>query len=427
MKVLFCPLTGSSIAHTVRCLSLADELKKEKGVEIFFTSCSKRKDFIENAGYKVLGEYETVNLNDPNDQSSNFFKNNSELFFNWFKTEIEITKYLSPDIVVNAPSFFGPYIKLATGTKVIGVTDSQYLPESKGLMGLSLCRENSLKDKLIRAVIKPFFEKKFINEYLKIILEIYSELGIDVSKIKSRKELYKKEPVLIPSDHIMEPIDGENEHLHYTGPLFWDGFEKMNTGVDEKTLKNIKKDKKIIYVSFGASIFKKDLYNTIIHTISRLPYFFVIGIGPNFERKDFPEDTESMIIRKYTPGKLLSKFSDIIINTGSQGSVSQGLLYGKPQISLPTTMDQSFFANRLEEIGAGINIKKVNILKFSKRENFSKIPNNLSHLLEKSIRIMFNDNKYKKNAENLSKVIRSYRNPAKIGKEIIIKIAKSSE
>lgn len=91
--------------------------------------------------------------------------------------------------------------------------------------------------------------------------------------------------VVIPSIYELEPINPKDKY-YYSGPLFWEGFEN-NFEFDEEKIKEFKGDSKLIYLSFGGSIFNLDFYNHIFQVIGKIPYKFLVSTGNNFEIKDF--------------------------------------------------------------------------------------------------------------------------------------------
>lgn len=418
-KILFAPVTSSSIAHIIRCFAIADEMKK-RGYEVFFTSCNKKDKFIENYGYNVVKTYDEINVNDPKDQSVNFLRDKKDLFVNWFKTEIEATEEVKPDVVVMAPAIFGPYIHYATGVPVVTVMDIQYLGYySKGLMGLSRSTDR-VGDKIITTVLRPLFERGFIKQYLSEVNDIYSKIGIK-SNAKSRYELYNPMSVLIPSDEYTQPLRRRWHDMEYSGALFWEGFEEIETDLTEDFLKKFKGDRKLVYLTFGGSVFDKRVYESVMKPLLKSKYKVLVTLGPNFDRKEFPEDSDELLIRNLVPGMRVSKFSDVIVNTGSQGAVMQGLWWGKPQVAVPTIMDQAYYANRLVELGAGINANPVGLLKFSKRENFSNVSEKVSDNIIDGVNRILQNGKYTHNADRVKKLVRKYKNPAKIAGDFIEK------
>ena len=422
LRVLFNPMTSSSIAHTVRCLAVANEMRK-RNYDVYFTSCQFRKKFIEGYGYEVVKTYNPVNINDPEDQSVNYLKDNKEKFIEWFRSEIEAARTLRPDVVVAAPAIFGPHVYYATNIPVVSIMDVQYLGDhSKGLMGLSRST-NKISDHLLTAILRPFFDYQFIRAYLSEIMDIYSSLGLK-SDFKKRIEFYKPLTVLIPGDEQTQPMRKYRENTFYIGPLFWKEFESMKTDINEEKIIRFKGKNKLIYLTFGGSVFDKTIYDSIINSLEKTNYKFIISLGPNFDRNLFRNDNDNLIIRNFVPGLKVSNYAEVVINTGAQGSVMQGLWYGKPQISFPTIMDQAYFANRLQEMGLGINANPVSILGFSKRESYARISNNIPGRILKAIDNILKNKKYFSRALKFSKYLHQYKDSEVIATNLIEKSIK---
>lgn len=398
MKILFAPMASSSLAHMSRLFAIADEMIK-RGHQITFTSTHDRKDFIKKSGYSVYKRtYLPVNFNDPQDQSLNYLKEKRKHFIDWFDTEIEASTKLKADLVVTSPGFLGPHVTIKTGIPTLSVLNAPYLAQTTGVLGLSLTKK-SLKNDLLKFFLNPIFEKKFTKLYLSEVLKMYEELGIEFLG-KTKTDLYDCMDIVIPSIYEIEPIYPKDKYF-YSGPLFWDGFEN-NYELDEEKIKKFKGDKNLIYLSFGGSIFNLDFYNNIFDVIGRLPYKFIISTGNNFEIEDFKFNKKNTLIYKFVPGLKACKLSDIVINTGSHGTIMQALKNAKPLICIPCNIDQSFFSYRVEELGLGLNINKTNILKFSQRESYYKLNPNLDNMIVRGIKELLRDPSYKLQALKFS-------------------------
>lgn len=374
MKVLLTPITSSSVAHIVRSFSVAQELKKS-GHEVFFTSCVTKQKYIESNGYKVVRSYPPFNLNDPEDQSLNYLESHKEEMIGWFSAEIEAAKEVKPDVVVTSPGFFGPVVTHALGIPTIALLNGQYVPSSKGLMGLSMATD-SVSDRVTRTLLRPLFKKKFIKEYLSHINDAYGKLGVR-NDFASQEELYEGMSILIPGDEEFEPQNyPPYNNAKWIGPMFWDGMED-NKELNDEFLEEFTGNKKLIYLGFGGSVFSKETYELILEEFVNLDAQKIVALGPNFNRNDFVKDNESLVIRNFVPGLRVSKYADIVVNTGAQGSIMQALTYGKPVVAFSVGIDQAYFSNRLEELGVGVNVNKQGILGFADRESYTISGNNI--------------------------------------------------
>lgn len=421
MRVLFTPYGGGSIAHIIRSLAIADELK-DRGHEILFTSPSTKRHFIEKAGYQVFGKgHEEVNLNDEEDQSIKYFQKNQDKFIDWLSNEIDAAQQFEPDIIVNSPSFFGPITHLKLDIPFVGIINAQWLSCFKGLLGISKSKNNFI-DRFIRKIAQPIFTKKFENVYLGEIRTFYTKLGITPLPYR-RSDLYRFTPYIIPGVPEFEPIRKPSANIHYIGPLFWQGFEKEQ--FDPKKIFNNFSSKPFIYVSLGGSIYRKKSYQDLITALSnKTDWNIVLSLGPNFPRSEFLTDTDHLKIIQYVPGLKVCQYANAIINTASHGTVMQALWHGKPVIALPHNIDQSTIANRIKELELGVNLNKLSLLDFSNREKYfikaTQIPWKL--IIESTEKIL--NKKFKtRNLSTIRSILRSYKDSAQAGANIIEKYA----
>lgn len=404
MNILLTPLTSSSIAHTIRALELADRLK-EKGEKVYFTSCTLKKDFIESNGYEVIKSYTPFNLNDKDDQSVNYLASHKQEMMEWFKADIDAAKEVKADVVVTSPGILGPHVTHATGIPTIALLNGQYVESSKGLIGLSLSSDK-LTDIIARTILRPVFNYMTVKRYSSEVLDAYHKLGFGLN-LKKRKEIYAPMHVLIPGDEEFEPQRYLDRKTRFVGPLFWKGFETLNGDLTDQALKRFKGDNKLVFVNFGGSVFDLKIYKSIIEELVKIDAKKIVALGPNFDRGNFPEDTEGMIIRKYVPGLRVSSITDLVVNTGSQGAIMQALMYGKPVIAFPVGIDQSYYSNRLEEMGLGKNINKNNIFNFTKRESYQLIDNNIPEKLVLAVNEFLRNDIYTNHAIEYSKRLKT--------------------
>lgn len=408
MKVLITPYGGGSIAHVVRCLAVADELKK-RGHELLFTAPKTKKAFIENrGGYKVFGDgHADVNLNDEQDQSINYFKRHHNQFINWLNDEIKAAESFQPDIIINSPSFFGPLAAHKLKVPYVTIINAQWLMEFQGLLGLGKSR-NHPGDAILRRLAKPIFAKKFDDVYMAEIKQFYKKLDIPYVP-ERRHDLYRHNPFLIPSIPQFEPIERtKRDDLHYVGPLFWQGLEKESFE-PTKHFKDYGK-KPLVYVTLGGSIYRKRSYDDLIEALARqTDWNILVTIGPNFERSAFPANSSHMVIRSFVSGLQACEAADVVINTGSHGTVMQALWHGKPVVAIPHNIDQATIAARLVELQLGVNLNKIGIKDFSDREKYFKRATSITwdHVIAQTEKLLA-DRKTQERAKAFGQRLRQY-------------------
>ncbi|MBN1618474.1 hypothetical protein JW887_03975 [Candidatus Dojkabacteria bacterium] len=417
MNILFTPITSSSIAHIIRSFALAERFQSD-GHNVYFTSCTLKKGFIEKEGYSVVKVYDPFNLNDEQDQSVSYLSSHKKELVTWFKAEIEAAQDVNADVVIGSPNFLGPHVTHATGVPTIALMNGQYVPTSRGLMGISLSN-NSLPHKFLRNILRPIFNRQFIKKYLCEVLDAYRIIGIKTT-FKSREDLYSDMPILIPGDMEFEPQDNITKYTRFIGPIFWNGFEKIDGDLTEESILKFKANKQLLFVTFGGSVFDKVIYGRVLDGLKKIDAKKIVALGPNFDRSEFPSDNENMIIRNFVPGFRLSRLSDIVVNTGSQGAIMQALVNGKPVVSFPVGIDQAYFANRLEEMHLGRNANKSNIYSFTKRETYQFVDDRVPENMVSYIRELLEDPSYSNNAKAYSiRINKRYPDPINSAVEFI--------
>lgn len=403
-------MSASSLAHMTRLFAIADEFKS-RGNNVLFTSSEDRVDFIENAGFEVFHElYPPINFNDEYDQTLNYINTNREHFKRWFSVEIQAANEFKPNVVVTSPGFLGPHVTFKTGIPTVAILNAPYLPESVGLLGISLTNNNPY-NLIFRKLLKPIFAKGFTKLYLNEVLSIYKDLEIEFLG-GSHQELYKNMDIIIPSIYELEPVHSLNRYF-YSGPLFWQGFSK-DFPIDKIGIKNRAKERKIIYLSFGGSVFNLDFYKRILNMVGKLPYYFIVSTGMNINRKEIEYNSNNTEMYRFIDGLGACEVADLVINTGSHGTVMQALKYGKPLICVPCNIDQSYFAYRVEEMGVGLNINKTNILKFTKRESYYKLDVSINRKMEDSIKKILSEKSFYQAAQRISRLINIKGDASKI-------------
>ena len=371
MRVLFTPYGGGSIAHIVRSLAIADVLR-DRGHEILFTTPRTKRDLIERSGYQIFGKgHSEVNLNDESDQSIDYFRTHKDEFIDWLGDEIKAAEAFQPQVIVNSPSFFGPIPSLKLGIPYVSVINSQWLPEFKGVFGLGRS-ENTLGHRAVRAIGRPIFARQFERTYMKEIANFYSLLGIGVLP-RNRMDMHGKHPAIIPGIREFEPLVAtKRTDLHFVGPIFWEGFER-DILEPAMLFADTSPERPVIYVTLGGSIYRKQSYIDLVKSLAaKTEWNILLSTGPNIARDELPSDSGHLVIRTYMPGLGACALADIVINTGSHGTVMQALWHGKPVIALPHNFDQATNAMRLGELGLGVNMNTLRVSDLSHRETYFK-------------------------------------------------------
>jgi MGT family glycosyltransferase len=115
--------------------------------------------------------------------------------------------------------------------------------------------------------------------------------------------------------------------------------------------------KKVVYIALG-TILNDELtfYRNCIALLENSEYTVVLSIGKNIAASAFTPTPPNFIIHDHVPQLEILKKAGVFITHAGMNSVQEGLYFGIPLIILPRTPEQEFIADRVVEVGAGIQL-----------------------------------------------------------------------
>lgn len=182
--------------------------------------------------------------------------------------------------------------------------------------------------------------------------------------------LYNVSPsVLVP------PVDF-SDWISVTGYWFLDeGNGKFEPPQDlvQFISKAKRKGKKLVYIGFGSIIVSdsSELTRAIIESVQKADVYCILSKGwsdrgsASKNEAEIPIPEEIYMI-KSIPHDWLFPQLDVAVHHGGSGTTGASLRAGLPTIIKPFFGDQFFYANRVEDLGAGIFLKKLNVSQFAK-------------------------------------------------------------
>jgi sterol 3beta-glucosyltransferase len=201
------------------------------------------------------------------------------------------------------------------------------------------------------------------------------ELGLqNTSQTKmqanSRPFLYNFSPHVVPP-----PLDWP-DWIRVTGYWFLDEADTYEPPAALRAfIEKARKDrKKLVYIGFGSIVIDDPaaLTKTVVDSVLRADVRCVLSKGwsDRLETKDaskpeIPLPAELFQIQA-APHDWLFKQMDAAVHHGGSGTTGASLRAGIPTIIKPFFGDQFFFAQRVEDLGVGVWLKKVNTSVFSR-------------------------------------------------------------
>jgi sterol 3beta-glucosyltransferase len=201
------------------------------------------------------------------------------------------------------------------------------------------------------------------------------ELGLQSTSLAKmqanlRPFLYNFSPHVVPP-----PLDWP-DWIRVTGYWFLDEADGYTPPAELMTfMAQARKDgKKLVYVGFGSIVIDDPaaLTKTVVDSVLKADVRCVLSKGwsDRLETKDaskpeIPLPPEIFQIQS-APHDWLFKQMDAAVHHGGSGTTGASLRAGIPTIIKPFFGDQYFFAQRVEDMGVGIWLKKVNTSVFSR-------------------------------------------------------------
>lgn len=202
-----------------------------------------------------------------------------------------------------------------------------------------------------------------------------NELGLQATSLE------KMQPNKVPflynfSPSVVVPPLDYSDWIRVTGYWFLD--EGTNWSPPKELTDFIKKarddGKKLVYVGFGSIVVQDSaaLTNTIIKSILKADVRCILSKGwsDRLDKKDANEIEaplpHDIITIKSAPHDWLFTQIDAAAHHGGAGTTGASLRAGLPTIIKPFFGDQYFFGSRVEDLGVGIHLRKLNVSVFSR-------------------------------------------------------------
>ena len=356
--------TARTHGHVNPTIGLVKELVA-RGDEVVYVSTDEFKEKLEKAGAKYV-TFHADELEQPEDMKEfnmekvlGAFKRTNDLVMEAAMSESGTFDYLVYDEGVNVDK---EIIEKFNIKKVIGLSTAF-------AMNSRIFREVVNNFKIGDTVIK--LDEETLNNMEKAFIgNPYTDLNI------------------VFTSKYYQP-DGEefdDNKYKFVGPSITNRQE-----VDEFKIEN-PDNKKIVFISLGTIAnknikFYKDCFEALG---SRDDLIVVMSIGKKVDIKDLGEIPANFKVYNYVPQLEVLEQADLFITHGGMNSSSEGLYNGLPLVVVPQMGDQFVVAKRVEEFGAGIELRK------------NVEPSNIGQAVNE----ILSNNSYKENAQKIAKSLR---------------------
>lgn len=196
-----------------------------------------------------------------------------------------------------------------------------------------------------------------------------------------RTSLEKMQPNKVPflynvSPSVVVPPIDYSDWIRITG--YWYLNEGENWAPPKELADFIAKaradKKKIVYIGFGSIVVSDSaaLTRTVVKSVEKADVRCILSKGwsdrLDKEASDIPEVplSDDIFLIKSAPHDWLFQQVDAAVHHGGAGTTGASLRAGLPTIVKPFFGDQFFSASRVEDLGVGIYLRKLNVSVFSR-------------------------------------------------------------
>lgn len=365
--VFFCiPAHG----HTNPTLGVVEELVK-RGNEVIYYSYTQFKEKIESRGAKFVAcdDYDMEQKLTPEDAT----RIGKDLAFS---TEIIVDttlalddmvskhmKELQPDcIVADSMAVWGKAIALKEGIPFVSSTTTFAF--------------NQYSSRIMKKGIGELFAMLFAMP-------------------KVNKSLKRLQDKGYPINNILDILQNDNDTntIVYTSPefqpcaeTFSDKYSFIGPSVRPVTEEIEKTRNKLIYISMGTVVNNSlDFYKKCISAFTNTEYQVIMSVGNLVDIKKLGDIPANITVKSFVDQIAVLNKADVFLSHCGMNSVNESLYYQVPLVTYPQTTEQAGVATRVEQLGAGVRLKKTS-----------------ADSIRSAVESVLNTNSYRENAVKIS-------------------------
>lgn len=391
-KIIFFP-AEAGIAHVTRSLAVAEALHS-RGHQVLFVVHKSKHPLIKNT--KVTLKSTSIFLKDEQVPILNTL-NQPGFYTRHIKNDLKLISSFGPNKIVidfRLPALIAAYqAKIPT----FWISGSAALPQGCHL-------PNPGHPRVIHRLLTPVYQKVIKRTKLNFLKPLASAAQ-SLNITSTPKQLIDYPMWLIPEPKHYLPIPTSSHSVNHVGPIFWDGFEHATP----KWLKDIQRNGKTIYLTFGGTGFDRHKFVALANRLLNNGYRVIVSYSSIAKKTDFPSRT-NFYLDQYLPGFKVCQRVDLVICHGGIGTIMQALLSGTPVVSIPFNVDQLLHSLRIQELGLGhaitdFNLKNTLTLNFQalQRTGQAVTPNSVvaaaRHILANLLQYRRNIARFTKNIE----------------------------
>lgn len=195
--------------------------------------------------------------------------------------------------------------------------------------------------------------------------------GMIFSMSKINKNIKRLQDKGYPVKSVLDIIQNDNntDTIVYTSPEFQPCSKTFSdkyvfVGPSIRPVENVieKKSDKLIYISMGTVINDSvEFYKKCIEAFANTKYQVIMSVGNLINIEDLGAIPDNITISRFVDQIAVLSQADVFLTHCGMNSVNESLYYKVPLVMFPQTSEQDGVATRVEQLGAGIRLKNINV------------------------------------------------------------------
>lgn len=391
-KILLMP-NGHFLAHTSRALEIAKALHN-MGHEVLFASDGDYMKLPRNHEFPVFS-VKTLDINRILACSRKGRVNwyDSHLVKECVAADLELLEKIQPDLVLTSfwltASTSCELAKIPLAVILNASWTNYYSARVKAPEHSAIT--NIIGSSLASAIM-PWFKELILRFDSQPLQKFRRQQGL--SPRSNLFDIWQGDLNLIVDIPEYGPTKNLPPNFHYIGPIVWEPEIALPQWFDR-----LDPQKKTLYITMG-STGNPHLFEQAIAIFGGSDYQCIMTTA---RLANLPNIPENFFVTDYAPGSKIMEKSDLVICQGGNGTIYQAMSKGVPVIGIPTSHDQEFNLDRVEDLGLGIKLSE---LKFKPTD------------LIQAVKTILSDSTYQENAQKFQQILTNYNAPQK-GAELI--------
>ena len=227
--------------------------------------------------------------------------------------------------------------------------------------------------------------KQSIWQVLKMIFSM-GKIQNDIKRLQAKGYPINNVLDIIQNNDSVDTVVYTSPEFQPASETFSDKYVFVGPSIRPAVSQIEKTHEKLIYISMGTVVNNNvKFYHDSIKAFANTNYQVIMSVGNLVDMKEFENLPENINVYQSVDQIAVLSKADVFISHCGMNSVNESLYYGVPLVMYPQTPEQGGVANRVEQLKAGI---------FLKKSNAANICNAVETLL--------NNEEYRKNAQCIS-------------------------